>query len=118
MGDCEAQNLKKKNIFGKNKNLKLWIWSLTHNVSTLTGIFGLKHISATHYKHFTIKSLLFIDLGAEFEDILYKLNFKIFSENYHKIVWTAITHWSHHVKATDFKTGQMLTEKLWKQNKN
>ena len=37
-------------------------------------------------------------------------------ENYHKIVWTAITDSSHDVKATDFKTGKMLTEKLWKQN--
>ena len=38
-------------------------------------------------------------------------------ENYHKAVSTAIIHSSHHVKATDFKKGQLLTETLCNQNK-
>ena len=42
----------------------------------------------------------------------------MFFGNDHKIVWTAITHSSHNIKVTDFKTGKMLTEKLWKGNKN
>ena len=46
------------------------------------------------------------------------MNFSIFLENYSKTVWTAITNSSHYVNATDFKTGQMLTEKPCKQNKN
>ena len=46
--------------------------------------------------------------------IFYKFEF----QSYHKIVETAITHASHHGKATDIKTGDMLTEKLCKQNIN
>ena len=42
----------------------------------------------------------------------------MFLENYRKIVWTPITHSWHHVKGTYFKAGRMLTENLWKQNKN
>ena len=43
------------------------------------------------------------------------MKFGIFLENYHKIIWTAIIQSSHLVKAKDFKTGKILTEKLWKQ---
>ena len=46
------------------------------------------------------------------------MNFGIYLENYHKIVWRAITHSLHHVKAADFKTGKISKEKLWKQNIN
>ena len=59
--------------------------------------------------------MLFSDFSETF---FVNLNFRIFSENYHKIVWTATAHSSHHVKATDFRTGKTLTEKLGKQNIN
>ena len=43
----------------------------------------------------------------------YRIFHKIWiSEYFCKITTTAITHSSHHVKATGFKTGKILTEKL------
>ena len=59
--------------------------------------------------------MLFSDLSGELHDFLQNLKFGIFLENYHKIIWTAIIQSSHLVKAKDFKTGKILTEKLWKQ---
>ena len=50
--------------------------------------------------------------------INYEFEFWNILENYHKIVWTAITHSSHHVKAIDFKTGKILREQFSKPHIN
>ena len=54
--------------------------------------------------------MLFSDHNAELQNILPNANFGMFLENYQKIVLTPINHSKHHVKAIDFKTGEMLTE--------
>ena len=58
MGDWAAQNSKQQQqqrIVGENKNSKFWVLSRTHKISlTLTEIIWLKHISVSHYTHFTI----------------------------------------------------------------
>ena len=56
--------------------------------------------------------MLFSDYNAELQNILPNTNFGIFLENYQKTVRTPITHSKHHEKATDFKKGEMLTEKF------
>ena len=56
--------------------------------------------------------MLFSDCNAELQNILPNTNFGIFLENYQKVVRTPITRSKHHVKAIDFKTGEMLTEKF------
>ena len=62
----KIQKKKKKNP-GKNKNSKfLSLKPHTYKFSIITGIFRLKHISAPHYKYFTIKGMLSNDLSAEF----------------------------------------------------
>ena len=68
MRHLTAQNSKKKKKNpGKNKNSKfLSLKPHTYKFSIITGIFRLKHISAPHYKYFTIKGMLSNDLSAEF----------------------------------------------------
>ena len=45
---------KKKNCWRKYKFRILSLEPFTQKLSTSTGFFWLKHISAPHYKHFTI----------------------------------------------------------------
>ena len=69
VGDSAAQISKK--IICENKNLKFLVWSpLPQKFSKLSGIFWLKYISTSYYRHFTLQCMLFSDLSGELHDFL------------------------------------------------
>ena len=127
MGDWAAQNSKKKKKNKKIKNKKKSQNKIQHFEfeAPYTNIFNINwnFFGENIFLQLIINILQYLACYlmtlVQSYSIFYKIQIlEYFLENYHKIVWTAITHSSHHVKAEEFKTGKILIEKLLKQNEN